>query len=219
MTQARLRQVARLEKLILPYLEWQQEQHSKITEGMRREAFVKLANLALLILHGDPKIDEPLSAAWQRCRKSAAWRACLERHPDFGEYGRDDYATPFLSFSAMDIAEYFRKYLLPDLPGGDEKAKLDAIFVRAPPWLLWFTHGDVYATILGIKIPDLSSVNRFARDRFGVCLPKGPFECRPLPDGVYDKFEVARQKKVEDKTTDMTPRERKRAFRIHERNK
>ena len=184
MTQARLRQVARLEKLILPYLKRQQEQKSQITEVIRKEAFVKLANLALLILHGDPKIDEPLIAAWQRCRKSAAWRACLKRHPDFGEYGRDDYATPFLSFSAMDIAKYFRKYFLPDLPGDDEKAKLDAIFVRAPPWLLWFTHGDVYATILGVKIPDLSSVNRFARDRFGVCLPKGPFECRPLPDGV-----------------------------------
>ena len=65
MTQARLRQVARLEKLIVPYLKRQQEQKSQTTEFMRNEAFVKLANLALLILHGDPKIDEPLTAAWQ----------------------------------------------------------------------------------------------------------------------------------------------------------
>ena len=208
-----------MEKLILPYLKRQQEQHSKMTEGMRREAFVKLANLALLILHGDPKIDEPLSAAWQRCRRSAAWRACLERHPDFGEYGRDDDASPFITFSAMHIAEYFRKYFLPDLPGGDEKAKLDAIFVRAPPWLLWFTYGDLYARVLGIKIPDLSSVNCFMRgDSLWSKLPQGPFECRPFPDGAYDKF-TTRRESVEDRTADMTPRERKRMLRIYQLNK
>ena len=129
MTQARLRQVARLEKLIVPYLKRQQEQKSQTTEFMRNEAFVKLANLALLILHGDPKIDEPLTAAWQRCRQSVAWKTCRERHPDFGSSGRDDISSPFAMYaSAMDIAKYFRKYFLPNLPGADEKAKLDPIF-------------------------------------------------------------------------------------------
>jgi hypothetical protein len=220
MTRTRLRQVARLEKLVQPYLERKQEQHSHMAGFMRNFAFRKLANLALLILHGDPKIDQPLSAAWQRCRESAAWKGCLNKHPDFGDYGRyEDYYTPFTRLGEMYIAAYFSRYFLPNIRGADVTDKLDVIFETAPPWLLWFTYGDVYACIFGVKTPNLSSVNHFMRgDSLWSELPQGPFECRPFPDGAYDKF-TTRHESVEDKTADMTPRERKRALRIHERNK
>jgi hypothetical protein len=119
----------------------------------------------------------------------------------------------------MCIMQYFRKNFMPELPGADEKEKLDAIFETAPPWLLWFTHGDVHAHFLGLKLPDLSSVSRFARGKFVPhALPHGPFECHPLPDGVYDEFAVSMRKmrkEAEDKLMDMTPRERKRTLRIH----
>ena len=53
----------------------------------------------------------------------------------------------------MYIATYFRAYFIPDLPGADETEKLNAIFEKAPLWLLWFTHCDVYGRILGLKLP------------------------------------------------------------------
>jgi hypothetical protein len=157
-----------------------------------------------------------MDAAWERCRSSAAWQSCRERHGGFDEYGREQ-GTPFDDLGATFIAKYFRKYFLPDLPGADETEKLSAIFEIAQPWLLWFTYGDVCARILGIKLSDLSGVNRFARGEFLFYkLPDGPFECHPLPDGVYDRFEVSIQKDVSGHSMHMTPRERKRTLRIYE---
>lgn len=77
------------------------------------------------------------------------------------------------------------------LPGANETDKLNAIFELAPPWLLWFTHGDVHGEVLGLKLPNFSKLNRFARGEINFFeLPEGPFEYHPLPDGVYDRFEV-----------------------------
>ena len=219
MTQTRLRQVARLEKLVRPYLERKQEQHSYMVGYMRGLAFRKLASLALLILYGNPRIDQSLSTAWHRCCESAAWKSCLRRHLDLGGPGRYEDCTPFTRLGEMEITAFFSEYFLPDLRGADKRSKLNSIFETAPPWLLWFTYGDVYARVFGVKTPDLSSVNRFMRgDSLWSELPQGPFECRPFPDGAYDEL-TTRHESVEDKTADMTPRERKRALRIHERNK
>jgi hypothetical protein len=216
MSQTRFRQVARLEKLAQPYIKRRQESWAKSLAFLRKEAFIGVANLSLLILYGEPKIDEPLLNAWERCRESAEWRACREKHGGFDEYGREN-GTPF-DWSAVRIAEYFRKYFMPELPGADDTEKLDAIMERAPPWLLWFTYGDVMARVLGLKLPDLSRVNRFARGEFRCsALPEGPFERHLLPDGVNDSFLKPLNEKVEDKVMDMTPRERKRALRIHQR--
>jgi hypothetical protein len=214
MNLTRSRQVARLEKLARPYLKRRQQSKAESYAFIRKKAFVRVANLSLLILYGKPKIDEPLLNAWERCRESAAWRDCGKKHGGFDEYGREN-GTPF-DWSAGRIAEYFRKYFMPELPGADETEKLDAIMERAPPWLLWFTHGDVMASVLGLKLPNLSRVNRFARGEFRCsAIPEGPFERHLLPDGVNDRFLEALNKKVEDKVMDMTPRERKRALRIH----
>jgi hypothetical protein len=34
-----------------------------------------------------------------------------------------------------------------------------------PPWLLWFTQAEFAILFLGLKLPDLSSMARFARPR------------------------------------------------------
>ena len=214
MSHIRLRQVSRLENLARHYVERGRQDRAEEQERVRKDAFVHVANLALLILYGNPKIDEPLRTAWERCRESAAWRSCREKHGGFDEYGREQ-TTPFDHLGAEQIAKYFRVYLLPDLPGADETEKLNAIFEIAEPWLLWFTYGDVWASIFGLKLPDLSGVTRFARGEFLLLkLTDGPFECHSLPDGVYDEFEVASQKDVSRNTIHMTRRERKRALRV-----
>ena len=72
-------------------------------------------------------------------------------------------------------------------PGRDEKEKLNAVFASAPPWLIWFTFADYTAHLLGLQLPDLSSVNDFARSKvdFDVWwgIPSGAFERRRWPYG------------------------------------
>jgi len=118
---------------------------------------------------------------------------------------------------ASRIAKYFRKYFLPDLSGADETEKLNAIFEIVPPWLLWFTYGDLYAHILGVKLPDLSGFYRFARGEFLLDkLPDGPSVCHPLSRGVIDKLHISSRKAIA-LPDNLTRRERKRVLRIYGR--
>jgi hypothetical protein len=195
-------------------------------EHVRKNAFVHTANLCVLILYGDPKIDEPLSFAWRRCLESDEWQKRREKYGGWDEYGRDECGDPFVSYGATRIADYFRKYFLPDLPGTNEIEKLSLIFRRAPPWLLWFTYGDVNARILGIKLPDLSTAKRFIRDTndfWGGVLPPGPFEYHLLPEGVEDEIAIwtkkVIKKKLKGEMNGVTPRERRRMARIREKYK
>jgi hypothetical protein len=226
MTRARLRQTARLERLAEAHLRPRDETDSFFEEFVRNFAFIHTANLSALILYGDPKIDEPLSFAWRRCQQSAEWKKRREKYGGWDEYGGDSCGDPF-SHGAERIAKYFRKHFLPDLAGADEVEKFSLIFKKAPPWLLWFTYGDLYARMLGIKLPDLSTVERFIRDpRTFVTdrLPPGPFECRLRDDGSEDQVAIWIQnwmikKKHKNEANDVTPRQRKRIARIREKYK
>lgn len=150
--QARLRQVARLERLVVPYLMRKEQSDVDTGRFVAGIARTKLANIALLSLYGKPRMTKSLENAWQRCRKSSAWKACRARHPDFGDYNRDDNTTPFERYPAKKIAAYFERHFLPELPGADEREKFELIFRRVPSWLLWFTYADVNAHVLGVKI-------------------------------------------------------------------
>jgi hypothetical protein len=217
MSQIRFRQVARLEKRALPYIERKRryEEENRIRSASNREDdFAKVAHLALLILYGEPKIGEPLTYAWRRCRESRVWKACRERHPDIDE------ESPFYEQGARVVAQYFREYILPDLPGADEIEKLNAVLAKAPPWLLWFTNAETSIFCLGLKLPDLSSVSRFARpEDLMDHLPDEAVELRPLPDGVADKFTAEFVKLLSKRSAlevNLTPRQRMRALRLKE---
>ncbi len=225
MSMTRLRQVARLEKRALPYIERKRRLAEERKASAREKAFVTVANLALLILYGAPKIGEPLTCAWQRCLQSEAWKACREkplpprrgrRAIDFDE--EDD--NPFDDEGARSVAQYFRVCFLPELPGADETEKLNAVFAKAPAWLLWFTHGEVPVLSLGLKLPDLSGMSRFGRpDDLRRYLPDGAFELRRLPEGVEDPtlslfLELERKQMAVD--AELTPRERMRRLKLKE---
>jgi hypothetical protein len=221
MASARSRQATRLECLTESYLRPREKADSRFQEMVRNTAFIHTANLSALILYGNPKIDEPLSFAWRRCLESAEWQTRREKFGGWDEYGRDTCGDPFVSFGAARIAEYFRKYFLPRLPGTDEVEKFSLIFKQAPAWLLWFTYGDANAQILGIELPNLSTVNRFVRDPQNFLrdkLPTGPFECRLRADGSEDQVVWTKDwmlKKLRKKQTPgMSPRERKRIARV-----
>ena len=77
MSQARIRQIARLQRLAQPYLK-QKEQDDRKWQQTIRGAANHAAVLAFLIRYGKPRIDEPLSDACERCAQSAAWKDCWE---------------------------------------------------------------------------------------------------------------------------------------------
>ena len=213
--QARLRRVARLESFVIPYLARLRQEDLQGPRLMLGAHRAQLANIALLSLYGKPRLTESLEHAWRRCREASAWKTCQQRYPAFDWYGRRDDASPFDGFSSRHIADCFEKHILPGLPGADESEKYELIFRRAPLWLIWFSYCDLHASIFGIKLPDLSSVSCFVRDKeFALRMPKGPFECRPWPDGVHDEFADGKESKKIVKTEGMTSRERKRLLRI-----
>jgi hypothetical protein len=206
-----MRQVARLEQRALPYIEEKRRYEEQKVTSLRERAFLKATHLALLILYGDVRIGEPLIYAWRRCLKSFC-----EKHSYYLYSWRRRGVH-------QQVAEYFRKYLLPGLPGADETEKLNLVFASAPLWFLWLTHADEIGSVLGLKVMDLSSKSRYARPPVSFMrLPDGPFEWRRLPDGAEDEFYAsARQHQREGVAlpADLTPRERMRALRLHKMDK
>jgi len=181
----RFRQMARLEARIASLLERYGQSVARVDESVDRSIYaashIKICNLAFITLYGEPKIDEPLLAAWERCCQSDVVREKNGRFED----------TPFTLIGAVDVADFFLGFVLYHLPGDNPLDQLDRIFAKAPPWLCWFTHADFDARILGVTLPDLSSVSRFQRGRATLYrLPLGPFECHRLPDGVDEPLMV-----------------------------
>lgn len=98
---------------------------------------------------------------------------------------RGEPFDPYSRGSVLVIGQPLRHVVISSFPGGDEKAKLNAVFKSAPPWLIWFTFADYTAAVLGLELPDLSRVTCFARSRDAFDnwwgLPRGSFEKRPWP--------------------------------------
>jgi hypothetical protein len=211
MNRSVLRRLARLEALTSAHVKKKEESSRDEYDLRRKLYFGKVAGVCLLTLYGKPRIDEPLLDAWDRVRKSAAWQACQEAHPDFAEVSKDyegefdelerdfygiryfernarrSVVAPFDKHGARTVGEHFEAYFLPDLPGADEIEKINAILARTPRWLLWFANMEVAALPLGFKLPDLRVVARFARKHGLRCeLPEGPFERKLRPPGVDD---------------------------------
>ena len=241
MSQTRLRQIARLEKRAQPYLragrtaeaEWQTTIDGAVAHS---------AILAFLIRYGNPNIGEPLSCAWDRftntevwkeyCDKwetmaleqlGDEWKTCGDATPPRNRYAfisQTYRGSPYDRDGASLRGEYLRHELMARFSGATEKEKLNTVFASAPPWLIWFTFADYTAAVLGLSLPDLSSVAGFARSKADFdnwCgLPKGAFERRPWPDGPANE-PLARtdlnllRPAPPWPDSEMTPRELKRA--------
>ena len=187
MRQARIRQVARLQRLAQPYLK-QKEQDDQEWELTIRGAVQHAAVLAFLIRYGDPRDGEPLAAACERCVASSAWTKCCGQFPWFLQDPSGDNAfRPHSSDRVTCMGDPLRHFVIASFPGADEKQKLNTAFAAAPPWLLWFTFADYTAKLLGLTLPDLSSVSCFTRAKknFDIWwgLPTGAFERELWPRG------------------------------------
>jgi hypothetical protein len=206
--QNRFRRIARLENAARPYigmrdriqLQWQMA---------RAGAAGHAAILSFLIRHGDPRVGEPLSCAWQRFMDTDVWKQFCDKWNElkFGYLGdewkeyrestskdnrlefisRTDRILPFSRDDAFLLGLELRHEFLERFSGNNEKEKLENVFESAPPWLIWFTFGDYTAKLLGLPMPDLATVMHFARSKEDFAnwygLPRGAFESRPWPNG------------------------------------
>jgi hypothetical protein len=192
MRQTRIRQVARLEKLAQPYLK-QKRQDDREWEHTIRGAVQHAAVLAFLIRYGDPRDDEPLSSACERCASSTAWNECCQEFTRFlQDFSGKNVFRPHSSDAVGLMGDPLRHFVIASFPGADEKQKLNTAFTTAPPWLLWFTFADYTAKLLDLTLPDLSSVSCFTRSKknFDVWwgLPTGAFEREPWPRGPQEEL-------------------------------
>ena len=164
MTLARRRQMARLERLAAPRVEQirltkaQREEES--ATRMYNDAMLHAANLSLIILFGDPRIEEPLSSAWERC--------CNSRSPellhDISKENMLSYlGPPFDRRGAGLSAQVFQHHVMPNLPGANVQEKFALIFDRAPLWLIWFTWADATMEALDLPLLDCSAIWKFRR--------------------------------------------------------
>jgi len=208
MSQSRFRQIARLEKLAQPHIQ-RKRQIEKEWEAMPHGAAAHAAVISFIIRFGDPKIGEPLSCAWERFINTDVWKECcdkseameLKQLADWKEKNGEETSPRNLSLSlnhsyraapynrdgVILTGEYLRHELIARFPGATEKEKLEQVFASAPPWLIWFAFADYTAGLLGLPLPNLSSVTGFARSKvdfnnwYGV--PSGAFVPRPWPNG------------------------------------
>jgi hypothetical protein len=189
MNRIRSRQIARLEKRAVPYIKQREGIRQKL-RNLRRGAVAHATVLALLVRYGNPRLGEPLSCAGGRVAKSEFWGLfCQKFPPDRTIYPDDfEYLFPFTRDQVTIIGDELRHVSIATFPGADEKEKLNLVLQSAPPWLLWFTFADYSAKLLGLSLPDLSTVSRFERSNeifqgwWG--LPQSAYECHPWPHGI-----------------------------------
>ena len=186
MYQIRSKQIARLEKLALPFIE-RRKGIAQHWQKVRNGAVAHATLIALLVRYGNPRLGEPLSCACARVVKSELWALFRQKFPPDRTIfpANFEYSFPCTRDQVIIIGDALRHVSIATFLGADEKEKLNGVLQSVPPWLLWFTFVDFSAKLLGLTLPDLSTVSRFERSKetfhawWG--LPQGSYECRPGP--------------------------------------
>jgi hypothetical protein len=168
MRNSKYRRLDRLELLASAYIEEQKRRDEATEAWLRASATEHAVRLAAVVHHGQPSIDEPLSAASER-----ALDALVGDRPVLRESFR---AAP----KDKDLAAYLHSLILRQLQGGTEAEKLQHGLDRAPPWLLVFTVAAWTASILELKLPPLGEAPMCGVGAAKEALDKWPYlpECR-----------------------------------------
>jgi hypothetical protein len=127
------RRLSRLEKLVASVVAERKRREPEEVAWQLQSARNHATKLVTLILHGDPRIDEPLAIAWQRA---------------------------LTKLGLVDIHQVLLPYRLGDvvaaLPGDTENAKFAHVLCSAPRWLLHFCMASLDCFVLGIELPKSS---------------------------------------------------------------
>ena len=158
-----------------------------------RWAHMHAIEVAAVVLHGEPKMEEPLRVACFRMEQK------LDK--EFAAAADEYYLSVKGEKPPPLIREYLCSMLMFDaLPGANDNFKFEQIFSKAPAWLLKFTGIEWDAKLLGFKLrklvdaPALGSKARLDRNQWPF-LPKGTIDAGgpcSNPDEPWEKI-VERQ--------------------------
>jgi len=143
MDRQRRKQLARVGKLVAAAIERNKLIDGQIDKSLQFDANSHAVSICALLFYGEPRIDEPLANAKRRC---------------FEHFPHLKHVLAWLStrdITSWQIAEFALPTLLADHPGIDKDQLIRNTWLAAPPWLMWFTFGDVTANILDLELPDL----------------------------------------------------------------
>jgi hypothetical protein len=160
----KFRRLARLERKLdeRDFQRW--EDAIKAWKGSQiMAAYNHMMWLGALMLEGEPKIDEPLEAAWRRC---------LTRFK----------VEPIDTIISNNI-NLLSRLVSRELLGNDPKEQLQPVLDFAPRWLLRFMSIDRSASVLELYCPDLSYAPRPVRTALqrvrGIDLPNRTLRAEP----------------------------------------
>jgi hypothetical protein len=130
--------------------------------------------VAAVVLHGEPKIAEPLGVA--------QWRMQEKLGKQFGA-AADEYWIRQHGEKANPVTReiFCQKLMFEALSGANVNLKFERIFAKAPVWLLNFTGVEWDAQLLGFKLPKLTGAPalgkeaRLDRNRWPI-LPTGTID-------------------------------------------
>lgn len=132
------------------------ERHAEMADMYRPKALPHATAVAAIVLHGEPKIDEPLIRAWVRTLRHH--RITIQN-----EYGRDYEYEHGHEHEYRDDYEYERELLIAHrrlypaiMKEANETEKFTKIFRTAPIWLLEFTWMRLDASLLKFDLPEMS---------------------------------------------------------------
>jgi hypothetical protein len=131
MTSTTHRRLSRLERRAAPIVAARKQREAEEAARLGEAANDHATRLVTLILHGEPRIEEPLAIAWHRA---------LDH---LGLTGTSEALLPII----------LRKRVIAALPGDTENDKLAPVLGSAPQWLLTFCMGFCDGLILGISLP------------------------------------------------------------------
>ena len=127
------RRLSRLEKRVASVVAERKRREPEKAAWRRQAALDHATKLVVLILHGDPHIEEPLAIAWNRA---------------LGHLGLSD--TP------QALLPYRLRAVVAALPGDTENDKFAHVLGSAPRWLLTFCMACIDGFVLGIELPKSS---------------------------------------------------------------
>ena len=133
--------------------------------------------VAAVVLHGEPKVEEPLGIRKSRMLEKLEKQFAVEAEEFcFRYFGSkpDRFLRPHLRFV------YFF-YMFDSLRGGNDNLKFERVFSEAPAWLLKFTAIESDRKLLGFKLrklvgtPALGREARLERNKWP-SLPQGTID-------------------------------------------
>ena len=127
--------------------------------------------VAAVVLHGEPKIAEPLRVAHLRMQEKLDKQFAAAADESYGGKVHPTLRGTFYSVRMFNA-----------LPGADNNLKFERIFSKAPVWLLNFTGIEWDAKLLGFKLPKLIGAPALGKEA-RLDRNRWPF----LPEGTIDR--------------------------------